>query len=189
MENPSVHGFKNFARFAHHTTTRDGLELSDSKALFAPRREIEPSADAAGLFGKSAESMKTCSFGKFVKWGNLGEVLHQVPDGVLGDDALCHAMGPPALLIKLGELNPLGQPYRQVIVEGAAFLQFGHPHVAKGHPPTFAPFANGLQAPRYVARLPVVNALVCQGAEPDIFAKAFWRSESVKVSTGPDGTS
>ena len=32
--------------------------------------------------------------------GDLGEVLHEVPDAVSGDDTLGHAVGPPALLVE-----------------------------------------------------------------------------------------
>lgn len=39
-----------------------------------------------------------------------------------------------------------------------------------------------------MARLPVTDTPVCQGAEPDVFAKAFRRSKLMKVTTGPDGT-
>ena len=64
----------------------------------------EPAADAAGLLSESSEAIESYSFGKLVKWGNLGQVLHEVPDSVLCDDALSHPMGPPPLLVEHGQL-------------------------------------------------------------------------------------
>ena len=42
--------------------------------------------------------------------GNFGEVLHEVPDAVSSDDALGHAVGPPALLVEFRELDAFGKP-------------------------------------------------------------------------------
>jgi len=36
LEDASVHGFKNFARFAYQAAIRDDLQLLDLKTLFAP---------------------------------------------------------------------------------------------------------------------------------------------------------
>ena len=105
-----VHGFKNFACFAHHTTTFDGLELSNPEPLLAPAGQVEPGTDTASLLGESTVSMKSYSFGKVVKGAELGEVLHEIPDRVLCDHALSHAMGPPALLIEFGQLYAFREP-------------------------------------------------------------------------------
>jgi hypothetical protein len=100
-EGSSVHGFKNFSRIAHHTTTLDSFELPDTETLLEVGWQIEPSADVSCLFGKSSVSMNVYSLWKCVKLRNLGQVLHQVPNGVFGDDTLSHAMRPPSLLVKL----------------------------------------------------------------------------------------
>lgn len=82
LENTSVHGFKNFSRCAHHTTTRDSFEFTDSESLLAPAGQAEPAADAAGLLSESSEAIEPHSLWELVKRGNLGQVLHEVPDGV-----------------------------------------------------------------------------------------------------------
>lgn len=183
--NSSVHGFKNFARIAHHATTLDGLELPDSKALFAMGREVKPRADVSCLFGKAAVSMDVYPLWKFVKLGNLGEILHQVPNSVLGNDPLSHAVRPPALLVELWKLNLLGKPHGQVIVKGTTLLKLCDPDVTKRNVTSLAPRANRLQTPRYVARLPADPGPISEGAEPDVLPSSCGAAKLVEMPTGP----
>ena len=139
-----VHGRENFTCFAHHTTTRDGLQLANTVSLFAVRREVEPGTDASGLMREAAVSMNAYSLGKIVKRSDLREVLHQVPDSILGNDTLCHSVRPPSLLVELGQLVSFGEPDRQVVVQSAALLEFSNPDVAERHVLSLAPLADGL---------------------------------------------
>lgn len=66
-------------------------------------------------------------FGKAWRGPTFGEVLHQVPRRVLGDDTLRHPMRPQALFVELGRLDAFGQPHSEVIVHGPALLEFGGP--------------------------------------------------------------
>lgn len=77
---PRVHGLENFTCLAHHTTTGDRAELSDSEALFAPLGPIEPGADASPFSGKSTASMNSRSFRERLQRPRLRQVLHQVDD-------------------------------------------------------------------------------------------------------------
>ena len=79
-------------------------------------------------------------------WGDLGEVLHEVPHTAFGDDTLGHAVRPPALLVEFGKLDFFGKPDCEVVVQGSALLKFSYPDIAEGDAPSLAPLADRFEA-------------------------------------------
>lgn len=95
-------------------------------------------------------------------------------------------MWPPALLVKLGQLNALWKPDCQVIVQGSALLQFGNPHVAKRNVSALAPLANRFQTSGKVPRLPIIDASIGQRTKPYVFTETLRCCKAVEMSTCPD---
>lgn len=90
--------------------------------------------------------MNARSLGKGLEWSELRQVLHEVPNRVFGDDALRHAVWPPALFVELRELDVFREPDRKVVVNSAALLEFSDPDIAEPHASSGTPLANELEA-------------------------------------------
>jgi hypothetical protein len=72
-------------------------------------------------------------------------------------------MGPPALLVRFGKSQALGEPDEDVVMQCAALLELGDPDVAKGVAATFNPLANALQEFGDMARLEAVDVPIGEG--------------------------